>query len=134
SGTNEPLEHGLLLIVQYIAGREQERDDFVFGEHLVLEDEIGILGPKDAEMMFLAQVLDRIHAGVDRIVMPACRFREEQDIELLRDARIRPAERTQTREHSAEPVHLLLQCHGISAIVPETCARATSRIVLDVYR
>src|SRR5690606_39989704 len=103
SGTNEPLEHGLLLIVQYIAGREQERDDFVFGEHLVLEDEIGILGPKDAEMMFLAQVLDRIHAGVDRIVMPACRFREEQDIELLRDARIRPAVRClRSEEHTSE--------------------------------
>jgi hypothetical protein len=106
AGADEALERGLLLVIERIAGREQENDDLVFREVFVLEDEVRVLGPEHIEIMELAESFDCCHALVDCVVMPACGLRKERNVELLRRADRRHQAADDRGGEHADPFHL----------------------------
>src|SRR5690606_12509677 len=73
----------LLLVIQYVPGRQQEDHHLVLLQLLVREDAVRILGPEDREIMELRELLDGRHARVDRVVMPPVRLGEQHRVELL---------------------------------------------------
>ena len=73
------LERGLLLVVQDVAGREQEHHRAVLPEVRVREG-AAVLGLVDAEAVRRTEVLDGLDRGRDRVVPELGGLREDEDL------------------------------------------------------
>ncbi len=82
AGTNKTFHRRLLLIVEYVAGGEQENHGLIFLQFFIAEN-AGVFVPIQRKVMTLGHGAHGGHTFVDGFMVKAIGFGKQQHIKLL---------------------------------------------------